>query len=237
MTRLVLRAADLALGRVRIPKEVAKHARVARVAPGEAVEVLNLQGTVGQGKLLAWNPDGSCEVAIEQLVHERGEPPFPLILGLAILHTEAFDWAVEKATELGVSVIVPVISARVQGRRHHQRVARWQRVAEAATAQCGRSRIPQILLPTPLMDVLADRRGLVVVANFAGGTGVTGGPEVQLGVTVLVGPEGGFTEEEREALQRFGARSIFLGPRTLRSETAAVVALGLVQNQLGWWTR
>lgn len=221
---------------MRIPKEVARHARVTRVAPGEAVELLNLQGTVGQGRLLAWNPDGSCEVEIDHLLYERGEPPCPLTLGLAILHTEAFDWTVEKATELGVTVIAPVISARVQGRRHHHRIARWQRVAEAATAQCGRSRIPEVLAPTCLMDFLAGCSGLVVVADFAGGTSVEAGPEVHEGVTVLVGPEGGFTEEEREALQRFGARSIFLGPRTMRAETAAVVALGLVQNQLGWWT-
>lgn len=237
LTRLVLRAAKLAPGRLRIPNEVAKHARVARVVPGEALEVLNLQGTIGQGKLLTWNADGSCEVEIQHLLYDRGEPPYPLILALAILHTEAFDWAVEKATELGATGIVPVISARVQGRRHHHRTSRWQRVAEAATAQCGRSRIPQVRPPTLLMDFLACCTGLVVVADFAGGTSVKAGAEIHRGVTVLVGPEGGFTQEEREALRRFGTSSIFLGPRTLRAETAAIVALGLVQNQLGWWTR
>ncbi len=77
-----------------------------RVAPGEAVEVLNLDGLVGVGTLTRWE-GRSCWVDVQEVARERGERPAPLVLGLAVLHTQAFDWAVEKATELGGTAVVP----------------------------------------------------------------------------------------------------------------------------------
>lgn len=219
-----------------IPREVAHHARVTRVIPGEAVEVLNLQGEIGVGQLLRWNPDGSCWVHIAEVLSGRGEPPEALTLALAVLHTQAFDWTVEKATELGVTAVVPVLTARVQGRNHERRVARWQRVADAAVAQCGRARPPQVLRPSALHDFLVQAQGLKVVLDFGGkpygALSSTGGQ----GVVVLVGPEGGFTREERESIAEAGFLPLSLGPTTLRSETAAICGLALVQAALGWWT-
>ncbi len=114
VTRLVLPGAMIAAGEVRVPAEAAHHARVARVAPGDPVEVLDLAGAVGIGALARW--DGkACVVEVARVECGRGEPPAPLVLGLAALHTQAFDWAVEKATELGATAVVPVLAARVQG--------------------------------------------------------------------------------------------------------------------------
>jgi 16S rRNA U1498 N3-methylase RsmE len=100
VTRLVLRAGELAPGTVRFGAEAARHARVARVAPGEAIEVLDLAGTVAVGTLVRWE-GRACVVEVARVERGRGEPPGPLVLGLGVLHAAAFDWAVEKATELG----------------------------------------------------------------------------------------------------------------------------------------
>jgi len=222
---------------MRLPAQVARHARVARVVPGELVEVLDLGGTVAVAQFLRWERDGSCEVEVNALLRERGEPPAPLALALAVLHTHAFDWAVEKATELGVTRIQPLLTARVQGRDHGRRVSRWQRVAEAAVAQCGRSRVPEVLPPRPLSEALGTLQGLLVVADFEGG-GLEAWPGIPSeGVAVFVGPEGGFTGQERQALAEAGALGLYLGPRTLRAETAAVAALALVQAKAWWWTK
>jgi 16S rRNA (uracil1498-N3)-methyltransferase len=230
-TRLIVEGIDLTCGELIVPAPAARHARVARVAAGEAVELLDLAGTVGIGRLVAWERDG-CRVAVETVVRERGEPPEPLRLALAVLHTAAFDWAVEKATELGVSEIVPVISARTQRERLADRPARWRRVAAAAVAQCGRSRPPAIGEPTALGDAIARAAGLRVVADPAGHGGVLA--TTGHGVTLLVGPEGGFTDDERARILAAGFLAVPLGRRTLRAETAVVAALAVVQDRLGW---
>lgn len=237
MTRLVFPQGKLKTGRLVLPREVAHHARVARVAPGEPVEVLDLAGTVAVARMRAYQADGSCEVEVVELVRQRGEPPVPLTLALAVLHTQAFDWAVEKATELGATSIQPLLTQRVQGRRHELRVARWQRVAQAAVAQCGRACCPQVLPPRSLASFLAEAQGLVVAADFCGADPASWSPQAVGQVTVVVGPEGGFSKQERQALQQAGAVCVSLGPRTLRAETAAVVMLALVQAKLGWWTK
>jgi len=232
VTRLVVEGIELARGELVVPPPAARHARVARVGAGEPVEVLDLAGRVGVGRLLAWER-GACRVAIESVVHERGEPPKPLRLALAVLHTSAFDWAVEKATELGATEIFPVVSHLVQGGKHVARVQRWRRVAVAAVAQCGRSRAPVVSEPCRLADLLVSARGSRLVADAEAADTpppVVGGE----GITVLVGPEGGFANDELAAIRAAGFRSLPLGPRTLRAETAAVAALAVVQDRLGW---
>jgi len=233
VTRLVLQGAALAPGEVRVPAEAAHHARVTRVAPGDPVEVLDLAGAVAIGTLARW--DGrACVVEVARVERGRGEPPAPLVLGLAVLHTQAFDWAVEKATELGATGIVPVLAERVQGARHAARVERWQRIADAAVAQCGRSRPPRVAEPDALADFVAAARGVRLVAD----PGAPMPPDVAAGtdgVTLLVGPEGGLTAEELAATRAAGFAGLPLGPRTLRAETAAVAALTLTQHLAGWF--
>jgi len=230
-TRLIVEGVELVRGELVVPPPAARHARVARVAPGEPVEVLDLAGGVAIGRLVAWERD-ACRVVVESVVRERGEPPEPLRLALAVLHTAAFDWAVEKATELGATQIVPVICERSQRERRTDRPARWRRVAAAAVAQCGRSRPPAIGEPAALGDVVARAGGLRLVADPAGVDGPLASSGA--GVTLLVGPEGGFTDDEREEIAAASFRPLPLGPRTLRAETAALAALAVIQDRLGW---
>jgi 16S rRNA (uracil1498-N3)-methyltransferase len=232
ITRLALPGTTIACGSVRVPPQAAHHARVARVAVGENVELLDLAGTVGIGHLVRWE-GGACWIEVERVEHGRGEPPAPLVLGLGILHTSAFDWAIEKATELGATTVVPVISDLVQGGRHGARVERWRRIAAAAVAQCGRSRAPTVSEPQHLADFIAAARGSRLIADPAAAP-----PEwLEVGgngMTLLVGPEGGFTDEERVAILASGFAGLPLGPRILRAETAAIVTLALAQKLAGW---
>jgi 16S rRNA (uracil1498-N3)-methyltransferase len=232
ITRLATPGQPITLGLALIAPKAAHHARVARVAPGESVELLDLDGTVGIGRLLRWE-GRACWVEVDRVERERGEPPAPLVLGLAVLHTQAFDWAVEKAIELGATVVVPVISGLVQGGRHAARVERWRRIASAAVVQCGRSRAPAVSQPQRLADFIASAHGVRLVADPGAAP-----PEwlevADDGITVLVGPEGGFTDEERDAIHAAGFAGLPLGPRTLRAETAAVAALALAQSLAGW---
>lgn len=236
MTRLLVPGTPLGLGEVVIPKQLARHAAVVRSKSGDALELLDLEGTIAVGRLVRWHK-GACVVEVLHLERERGEPPGPLVLALAILHTEAFSWAVEKATELGATCIQPVICARVQGRDHCGRSDRWRRVAAAAVAQCGRSRPPEVREPAPLDEVVHGAVGFRLVADPQTGGEVAGSVAAAGGATVLVGPEGGFTSDEVEKLQKAGFAGLWLGPRTLRAETAAVAALTLAQRELGWLLR
>jgi 16S rRNA (uracil1498-N3)-methyltransferase len=232
VTRLLVPGVRIAPGQVCVPTPAAHHARVARVAVGEAVELLDLEGTVGVGTVTRW-AGGSCWVGVERVEHERGEPPAPLVLGLGVLHTRAFDWAVEKATELGATEIVPVICTRVQGGRHGDRVERWQRLANAAVAQCGRSRPPVVAQPQRLSDFLARSRGRCLVARAGASVPESFRPDSE-GMTLFVGPEGGLTDEEVAGVSAAGFAGLPLGPRTLRAETAAVAVLTLAQRLAGW---
>jgi 16S rRNA (uracil1498-N3)-methyltransferase len=232
VTRLVLPGAAIAPGELHIPAGAARHARVARVVAGDPVEVLDLAGVVGIGALRRW--DGNeCVVEVERVERGRGEPPAPFVLGLAALHTQAFDWAVEKATELGATALVPVLAARVQGGRYAARVERWQRLADAAVAQCGRSRPPVVSEPQPFADFLASARGVGLVAEPGAPMPGSFQPSAN-GITVLVGPEGGLTDDELAAVRAAGFVGLPLGPRILRAETAAVAALTLAQSLAGW---
>jgi 16S rRNA (uracil1498-N3)-methyltransferase len=233
-TRLVVRDARIEPGEMLIPVGSSHHARVTRVVAGEAVEVLDLAGSIGVGRFVGWEGRRG-RVGIDEVLHGRGEPPAPLVLALGVLHTDAFAWAVEKATELGATRVVPLLSERVQGRAHVDRSGRWRRVAEAAVAQCGRSRAPVIDEPTPLGRLLGASIGLRLVADPEAAPPAVRGEAARDGIVVLVGPEGGFSDEERAEVAAAGLRGMPLGPRTLRAETAAVAALVLAQRLAGWF--
>jgi|YNPBryunderm2012_1023409.scaffolds.fasta_scaffold06614_3 16S rRNA (uracil1498-N3)-methyltransferase len=233
VTRLIVRGEPLRPGRLLISRDAARHAWVARVRPGERLEVLDLQGAVAAAVVVRWER-GECLIEIDEVQWERGEPPGPLVLALGVLDSEAFSWAVEKATELGVTAVQPVLCARVQRRDHRARGERWRRVAAAAVAQCGRTRPPQVLEPRPLAEVCATAVGVRWLADVAPADGGTVPEEAGVGATVLVGPEGGFTAEEVQLVRTAGFSGLWLGPRILRAETAALAALVLAQQRLGW---
>jgi 16S rRNA (uracil1498-N3)-methyltransferase len=179
--------------------------------------------------------------SIKALLGEATDPatesPVNTILGLCLSKGDRFDWAVQKATELGVSVIQPLKSERVDFAipedRIEKRIAHWQHIAISACEQSGRVRVPKLSPPSTLLHwvgaVSADEKWAL-----DGASGQQKLPETTpKTLALLVGPEGGLTDSEISAAQQSGFRSLRLGPRVLRTETAPVVALTLVNSRWG----
>jgi 16S rRNA (uracil1498-N3)-methyltransferase len=144
---------------------------------------------------------------------------------------------VQKATELGATRIVPFAAARsvvrLEAGRAEARAERWRRIAEEAARQCGRADIPEVVAPLPLAAALAEVPGdLAPFVFHPDGEALPPALE-RAGAAAIVGPEGGLTDAELDECEAAGARRAALGPRVLRAETAAVVAVALLQALYG----
>ena len=174
---------------------------------------------------------------------EAAPPTMHVTLALALIKPERFEWAVQKATELGADRIIPLAAARsvirLTAERAQQKASRWQRIAREAVKQCGRSTIPAVEAPCRL-EALAGRFSewaLVLMPTLA----IAARPLAETlesvartpSVLVLIGPEGDFTEEEARLAQQHGAIPVSLGRVTLRSETAALTTLAILQYVAG----
>jgi 16S rRNA (uracil1498-N3)-methyltransferase len=149
------------------------------------------------------------------------------------------DWVVQKATELGVSRIIPVVTERTVVRLDTQQAQRrrlhWQAIAVAACEQSGRDRIPGVDAPLTLAEFLGNPASGAtrVLLSSAADLKVTDLPRPPSGILVLIGPEGGLAQAEQRAALAAGFVAVRLGPRVLRTETAAVAALTLLQHRFG----
>jgi 16S rRNA (uracil1498-N3)-methyltransferase len=149
------------------------------------------------------------------------------------------DWVMQKATELGVRHIVPLITERVvvrlDARQAESRLRHWQAIVIAACEQCGRNRVPEVSAPQALEDYLAECP--TAASRFLlSPTGVRRVADLALAerpVALLIGPEGGLAEAERQSAERAGFSTLRLGPRVLRTETAALAALAALQAHRG----
>ena len=210
---------DLAAGDVvALSDDERHHARVVRVRDGEEVEVFNGRGGgffgVYEGdavRLTKPAPDREASAAIH--------------LAMSIIQLEKFELVLQKATELGVHSIIPMITERVEVRpeRYRGKQERWRKIVFEAVKQSGRTRIPEVEEPITF-DEIIKREGRKII--FDADTPPTQRPSNS--ATILIGPEGGFTEEELEAAQTHGCAFEQLGPRRLRAETAAIVAVAII---------
>lgn len=220
---------------VELPPDAAHHAlRVLRLRDGDAVTLFD--GTGGEWRASIVAP-GRREPRARVDAHDpvERESPLAVTLVLATLATDAMDYAVRKAVELGAAAIVPVVASRSQGGAAREgRIDHWRRIVVAACEQCGRNRVPPVDAPRPLAAWLtardARRAGIVCAP-----TGDASLAEVDVGsaVEVLVGPEGGFDAAELAAAKLAGLRAVALGPRVLKAETACVAAIAALQALRG----
>lgn len=242
MRRVVVRPETIEGTRVRFGAEEARHlGRVLRLSPGAVVEAADGAGRVftvrleGLGAATAWG------TIIGDLT-PRPESPCAITLAQAVLKSERMVWLIQKVTELGVSRIVPMetkrVVARTSAERAAARQARWERVARTAVEQCGRSVAPPVDPPCTFAAVVAEapRHDAAWLLWEGGGPPLAvaardaGRPSRLL---LLVGPEGGFTRDEVAAAEAGGVRAVGLGPRTLRAESAGLVAVALCQYLFG----
>ncbi len=211
---------------------------VLRLAPGDRVLVFNGRDGEWDGRL---EPAGKRGLALRVETRTRPQGGGPDLHYLfAPLKRARLDYMVQKAVEMGVARLVPVMTRHTQAERVN--VERMRANAIEAAEQCGVLRLPEIAAPIGLADALAalaPDRMLVFCdedAPIADPVAALGAAAPVTALAVLVGPEGGFAAEERELLlARHNIVRLALGPRILRADTAAVAALALVQAVLGDW--
>lgn len=168
----------------------------------------------------------------------EAESPLHVEFGLAISRGERMDFAVQKAVELGVRSITPLMTERVvvqlKAERRQQKHAHWQRGAQSASEQCGRNRVPPVAKPVSLADWLPRAKGLKLFLDpHSENTLRQLKPADDGHITLLAGPEGGFSDHERIQARDAGFIAVKLGPRILRAETAALATLAAVQTLWG----
>ncbi|MFY9315735.1 MAG: 16S rRNA (uracil(1498)-N(3))-methyltransferase [Burkholderiales bacterium] len=211
---------------VELPEAAAHHAaRVLRLREGDAVVLFDGRGGEYPARLAMPGRDRVVAETGEHLAIER-ESPLAITLVQAVSSGEKMDFTVQKAVELGVAAIHPVLGARsvvrLDGERGAKKLAHWRRIAISACEQCGRNRIPEIAEPVEVDRYRAPAGAKILLAP----SGSARLADLARGPLVLaVGPEAGFSGEEEQGLLRAGFSPVRLGPRVLRTETAALAAL------------
>jgi 16S rRNA (uracil1498-N3)-methyltransferase len=233
--RLHLPPDRIAGGHARLGPEARHYLRdVLRLAPGDEVEVFDGAGRAWPGRI----EPGFDALALGEAREARPAPP-PVWLLFALAKGEKADLVVQKATELGAARVSPFAAersvVRLEGERAGARVQRWRRIAAEAARQCGRADVPEVCAPVTLAEALAAIPPGFVRAVFhaEGGVPLEALPPSPAGHVAVVGPEGGLTADELAACEGAGCVRVALGPRTLRAETAAIVAVALLQARFG----
>ena len=236
--RLRVRSDARVSGRIRLRGSEARYLRdVLRLRSGARVDVFDGEGGEFVTEIAEVGRGGVELSVVRALERSPVESPLSLTLAVAVAKGAKLDWVVEKATELGVSRIVPFVCTRtIPDRDFAARTRRWRKIAEAATAQSRRSICPDVADVGQFSVVLA----LPAVSDRAlffwerAGAAFSRRSEQRVASAVVVtGPEGGFTDEEAAAAERAGFTLTTLGPRILRAETAAITAVTLAQTHYG----
>lgn len=236
--RLIRVFVDAALApdaRVTLGGTAAAHVRrVLRLEVGDELTLFNGDGSDYPATIAAFGR-GTAEVAVNLRAAARPESPLAVTLMQGIARAERMDLVVQKATELGVAAIVPVAAARsvvkLDRATRERRLAHWRAIAVAACEQSGRARVPSIAGPLPLVEALAavPAAGKRFVLAPDAPLPLSGAAQGTASVTILVGPEGGLEDEELRLAEAAAFQACGLGPRVLRSETAAIAAIVVLQ--------
>jgi 16S rRNA (uracil1498-N3)-methyltransferase len=239
LTRVYLDALLEPGTRVALRGSAASHVtRVLRLRPGDALTLFNGRGGEYPGSIDKSHA-GEVTVAVgEERTVER-ESPVALTLAQGVSRGERMDLVVQKATELGVSCIVPLLTersvVRLDVQQAARKVAHWRGIAIAACEQSGRNRVPEVATPLALREFVRDaaRAGARLLLSPAAPLRLDDVPPPVTQATVLIGPEGGLSESEEQLARAAGFTPVRLGPRVLRTETAAIAALTLLQRKFG----
>ena len=232
MLRLFVPGAGAEGPRLRLTGTHLRHLRAHRVCPGERFLVFDDRGAEHEARLERLG-GRLAEATILATHRPLRESPLDLVLAPALLKGAKMDLVIEKAIELGVRRVAPIVSRHAVGLG--VRLERWRRIAVAAAEQCGRTSVPPVDAPLPLAELVrAPWSGLRLIA-WEGERDVplAALPARTDAVVILIGPEGGFAAEEVAAARAHGFRSVRLAPRVLRAETAAIAAAALCQHRWG----
>ena len=232
---------DLRPGReVLLPDQAGEHvARVLRLERGAPLILFNGDGYEFDASLASLAKHAVTAEIGEKRTVDR-ESALPLTLVQAIARGEKMDWILQKATELGVARIVPVVTDRTEvkldAERAERRMAHWRGVLAGACEQCGRNRLPDLEPPQALdrwLATISDAPALRLALLPEGDVTLRQFPQMDNGAILAVGPEGGFTANDVALLTQAGFHGLRLGPRILRTETAGLAALAALQAVAG----
>ena len=222
-----------------LPEAVAHHVHVVRLAPGESITL--------------FNGDGGEYTAVLQTVEKRrasaeikahsardAELPYAVTVAQALPEASKMDWIIEKAVELGASAFQPLAARRcvvkLAGERAEKKLVHWQGVIISACEQSGRNRLPQLAPVDDFKDWIAQQdmhRRVILTPRASQSLAAWARHQPPQALTIMVGPEGGFSEEEENLAVAQGALPLSMGPRILRTETAALAALAALNASWG----
>ncbi|MHB0774964.1 16S rRNA (uracil(1498)-N(3))-methyltransferase [Halomonas sp. WWR20] len=220
-----------------LPESAARHvALVLRLREGATLTLFDGRGVEAHAELITVARK-QVAVRIREVFTGQRESPLAVHLGQAISKGDRMDYAIQKAVELGVAVITPLYTehgdVRLKGEREAKKLAHWQGVAISACEQCGRAVVPVINAPQPLAEWLSARdEPLRLALHPATESAFARQAHVER-AALLIGPEGGLSPTEVDVATAAGFTPLTLGPRILRTETAPVVALTLLQYHFG----
>jgi len=221
---------------MRLPSPAVQHLQARRLRSGEGLVLFDGNGGEYQATLLTLDRR-HAEVRIEAHRPREVESPVAVTLLQGISKGERMDYSIQKATELGVAKIIPVTTSRcvvkLDAERWAKKQRHWQAIAIAACEQCGRNQVPEVAMPCSLENALTSiDHPLGVIFDTDGDRAIT---ELKAthAIATLIGPEGGLAPEEITRVADLGWQRIRLGPRVLRSDTAPVAALAVIQASIG----
>jgi 16S rRNA (uracil1498-N3)-methyltransferase len=227
--------------------QAAHLARVLRAEPGQIFDVV-AGGFLHRAEIITAN-----ETRVDFILHEQleSDAALPLHLLLAIFKFDHMEWAIEKATELGIARITPILARRTEkhlAQAALKRAERWRRIALEASKQSRRTTIPEIAAPAPLKQALEQEKSTtrILLSETEQSTTLTTALESSLRPTgyepvaltpqithaIAIGPEGGWTTEEMTLFTQHQWQAVTLGPRILRAETAAIAAIAIASTHL-----
>ncbi|MFC5577311.1 16S rRNA (uracil(1498)-N(3))-methyltransferase [Lysobacter niabensis] len=240
LTRIHVDAPLAAGSEVVLPESAAVHlARVLRLAVGDECVLFNGDGNDYAARISAMGKR-ELRVVVAAGREVDNESPLAITLLQGVARGEKMDLILQKATELGVTAIVPLWSQRSEVKldeaRTEKRLAHWRGVVASACEQCGRARVPDVAVPVSLpaalgalpageLRLILDPDGELALGTLAVDKGTN--------VVLAVGPEGGWSPADREQLRAAGFHGLRLGPRILRTETAGLAAIAALQSRLG----
>lgn len=221
-----------------LPKEPANHlANVLRLKPGHPVVLFNGDGNEYSGVIQDISKK-QTSIYVDARLGISVESPLQIHLAQGISKGERMDLVMQKAAELGVTEITPIITKRcpikLNAERWDKKFQHWQKVIISGCEQCGRNQLPKLNQPLSFMEFINQSTNQIRmimhpkaeqrIANFA---------RTVEGFRLLIGPEGGLSDTELYQASEFGYQKILMGPRVLRTETAAIAAISILQAQFG----
>lgn len=222
-----------------LPAAGAYHvARVLRMREGAPLVVFDGTGGEYRAEIVRVDDD-NVTVKLGEHTPGTAESPLRITLVQGVSRSERMDWTLQKATELGVTTISPVLTARSVVRLDDKQAVKkqehWRGIVIGACEQCGRTRVPQVNTPMTLRNYFSTvkKEGLRLVLSPSAPGSLAGLASLPSKVELLIGPEGGLDDDELAAARAASFTPVRLGPRVLRTETAAVVALSVLQALWG----